>query len=216
MKTLFLLLLLFALSSKISFSQEIDKNNAILKNSIQIDDILIQNVKNKRYLGNDSIKLYKIKFSVKKYKIICKKKIPTMFTHAEQKRYRTGTFKYELLILEDNELRIRDTLFKEIYHYLEIQKGITTKNIYLKDGIYLLYINSGDNDYGGYLLYWYRKKVYKIVLTKSRYLFHRNIGGLYNLDINFRLENDVFFPFDSQGVEAYEKVISKGLDKQNY
>jgi len=216
MKKSVLLISLLVLYYISSFTQEMDEKYVKLNDSMQINDIKIDNAINIKLLCNDSVDIYGNKYSAEKYKIICKKKIPTMYTRTEQKHYRKGTFEYELFILEDNFLTIRDTLINEIHRYLENPKGLVTKNIYLKDGDYLLYINSGDNDYGGYLLYWYRNKVYKIVLTKSKYLFRRNIGGLYNLDINFIIasSNSIFFPFDKQGKEAYEIVKRKYLKQQ--
>jgi len=213
MKNSILLISLLVIYFANSFSQKIDKENVILSDSMEINDIKIDNAKNIKYLSNDSVDIYGNKYPAEKYKIVCKKRIPTMFTPTEQKHYRKGTFEYELFILEDSNWIIRDTLINEIHHYLENPKGLVTKNIYIKEGGYLLYINSGDNDYGGYLLYWYQNRVYKVVLIKSKYLFHRNVGGLYDLDINFVMSsgNNVFFPFDKQGLEAYEIFKSRYL-----
>ena len=83
MKKSVLLISLLVLYYTISFSQKIDKKNVNLNDSMQINDVKIDNAKNIKCLCLDSVDVFGIKYSAEKYKIICKKKIPTMFTRTE-------------------------------------------------------------------------------------------------------------------------------------
>ncbi len=176
-------------------------------NNVEISGLNITNAKKIEFIDYDSTLILGNKYKSKKYYVKCKAMKPTRFTETGQYGYFKGTFHYEIFVINDSSLIIRDTLINSIYEYLNSPSGLIRKNIFTKGVDFLLLVDKGTNDYGDYLIYWYHNIVYKIVLTKSRILFWTDIGGLWDIDIQFKTRaNEKFFPYDYDGLQAYKRL----------